>query len=317
MPTTANTTPRLSASRKRSYALVTMALSVAVGLLIAELALRQVMGNMATDAIVQPDDELCYAPIPGSSLTYTGWLRRIPGTPIGFNERGYRGPVLAAAPPAGVTRIVALGDSLTYGVGVHHDDTFAARIGGDLGVEVINRAVPGYNVEQSVAWYARNAANERAQRVVFFYYDNDTDPTWCERAGFRSHGPAWLRRVSYLWRMWALRGFRYAATAAEINGAVTRNIAAFTRLAALTKAHGACLNVVFLWIRDDRLHRRYTDALTKLGVESLRLPSVPRDDGGRLHTPAEWHYNIAGHERAHKAIGPWLARARCRILGRP
>lgn len=44
------------------------------------------------------------------------------------NARGFRGPVLARAKPAGALRVVAVGNSSTFGWGVNDDETYPAQL---------------------------------------------------------------------------------------------------------------------------------------------------------------------------------------------
>jgi len=71
---------------------------------------------------------------------------------VATNARGLRGPDLPYAKPAGVRRVLFLGDSVTFGYGVERsDDVFAFRAGRELAaaldapVEVVNAAVGGYS----------------------------------------------------------------------------------------------------------------------------------------------------------------------------
>ena len=71
--------------------------------------------------------------------------------PVRINEAGFRGGPLPGAKPPGVYRIVALGDSFTFGYGVRERQAYPARLarrlnartGGRPRVEVVNLGVPG------------------------------------------------------------------------------------------------------------------------------------------------------------------------------
>lgn len=79
-------------------------------------------------------------------------LRQQRGHPVHINQLGLRGPEVAATRPAGVRRLVSVGDSSVFGDGVGDDEVFgvqaAARLG--PGVEHVNAAVPGYSTWQSI-----------------------------------------------------------------------------------------------------------------------------------------------------------------------
>lgn len=68
------------------------------------------------------------------------------GQRLRVNPEGFRGPALERARKPGVTRVIAIGSSLTMGGGVPEWDTYPAqldRLLGD-GVEVFNFALPAY-----------------------------------------------------------------------------------------------------------------------------------------------------------------------------
>ncbi len=71
---------------------------------------------------------------------------------VAINAYGLRGPEWTRDKPAGVRRIMALGDSSVYGFGVEDDEVFTARLGQAMGesVQVINAAVPGYSTYQTI-----------------------------------------------------------------------------------------------------------------------------------------------------------------------
>jgi hypothetical protein len=83
-----------------------------------------------------------------------GWEPR-PGARAGggdrvvtINGRGYRGREVAPRPDSDLTRVVLVGDSIAFGIGVADDETFASRLDGQ-GLEVVNLAVEG-RPEQSL-----------------------------------------------------------------------------------------------------------------------------------------------------------------------
>lgn len=81
---------------------------------------------------------------PGARYTGRG------GEAITVNERGYRGPLHPGRPAAGTTRVVMLGDSVTFGSGVSDGETFAALLDGRPDLEVINLGVDGYGTDQAL-----------------------------------------------------------------------------------------------------------------------------------------------------------------------
>lgn len=99
-----------------------------------------------------------------------------------MNEHGYRDRPRARECPPNVFRIACLGDSFTFGQGVHAPDVFtqrlerqlnAARGPNDPTYEVLNFGVCGYDTAQERKVYERIAATFRPQAVLLFMVDND------------------------------------------------------------------------------------------------------------------------------------------------
>jgi len=79
--------------------------------------------------------------------------------PIGVNADGYRGPAEPPQKPAGQLRVLALGDSETFGTGVPADRTWPAQLGEELAlrrpgnVAVINGGLEGFGLRDiAQAW---------------------------------------------------------------------------------------------------------------------------------------------------------------------
>lgn len=101
------------------------------------------------------------------------------GVHLTINALGMRGPDATREKPAGVRRVLVLGDSVAFGWGVEEPATFARRLERQLGaelacpVEVLNAGVSGYgSVEES--HYFRNEGLALAPDVVLIYQvEND------------------------------------------------------------------------------------------------------------------------------------------------
>lgn len=66
-----------------------------------------------------------------------------------INAAGFRGPEESWSPKAGILRVVLLGDSSTFGMGVCRDETHAVLLERELpGVEVLNFGVVGFSAFQ-------------------------------------------------------------------------------------------------------------------------------------------------------------------------
>jgi hypothetical protein len=69
--------------------------------------------------------------------------------PYAVNALGVRGPSATAVPDWTRPALVVTGESIANGFGLPFDETFAARCGRDLGLEVVNVAEGGYGLDQA------------------------------------------------------------------------------------------------------------------------------------------------------------------------
>jgi lysophospholipase L1-like esterase len=104
-----------------------------------------------------------------------------------INRLGFRGPMPENQPRPGARRIVLLGDSFTFGEGVHWPDTFAARLSRQFasatsrqemehpggGIECINLAVPGTDTRDQLEILRRVGIDLRPDLVVLVFTCND------------------------------------------------------------------------------------------------------------------------------------------------
>jgi hypothetical protein len=82
------------------------------------------------------------------------------GIPVDINSHGLRGPEITYEKPPATFRILNLGDSVAMGWGVREEDTYGRRLesilnasGRDsLRFQVINAGVPGWNLENALAY---------------------------------------------------------------------------------------------------------------------------------------------------------------------
>lgn len=104
---------------------------------------------------------------------------RFHGQTVTHNAHGNRGPEASVAKPAGVRRVVVLGDSQAWGYGVGDDDTIPAQLGrllndgGGARTEVLNLGVGGYGTDQSFLKYLVQGQRYAPDAVVLTVFKND------------------------------------------------------------------------------------------------------------------------------------------------
>jgi lysophospholipase L1-like esterase len=99
---------------------------------------------------------------------------------VRINSDGFRGKESLVA-KSGKTRIIFLGDSITFGWGVEEADTFANIIEAELNkirpTEVINFGTGNYNTGQEVNLFLQKGLKYKPDKVVVFYFINDVEET--------------------------------------------------------------------------------------------------------------------------------------------
>ena len=125
--------------------------------------------------------------------------------PLHINSRGLRGPEREVSLSSDALRVVVLGDSMVYGVGVADDETAPALLEGLLQsrhagpVQVFNLGVPSYNTEDELLYLRESYDTYKPDLVILQYmYDNDSlfKPRPIPQVGWR-HFALWqsLREI--------------------------------------------------------------------------------------------------------------------------
>ncbi len=176
-------------ARTRRRPLLVSALALFVTFAAAEVLLRlwgfrnppasapMLVWNSAEDELMasgaylyQFDDDALWSPRPGAVIQF-GERERIDGPPELVNADGFRGPAVPRSKAPGTLRIATLGDSSTFGVGVHAHETWTARLGAELSAlgvpnEVINAGVEGYTITQGIGRYKSRVRPFRPDVVI-------------------------------------------------------------------------------------------------------------------------------------------------------
>lgn len=100
-----------------------------------------------------------------------------------INPHGFRGAEVPVRRTSGCQRILCLGDSLTFGEGVHDSDTYPALLGkllrsrrGGGCVEVINAGVQGYGTREEVSLFLLRGLAFQPDVVTLGFFLNDVMP---------------------------------------------------------------------------------------------------------------------------------------------
>jgi lysophospholipase L1-like esterase len=156
--------------------LLLLAGAVVACLLVGELALRLRVGRPVhfkfPQESYQADPDAGYRLTPGESNTHA--------EPVSVSSLGLRAAEVPRQPPPGTRRILALGDSQTFGVGLPLADSWPAQLEAALGQagdgrrwEVLNAGLPGSDTCQQVGVLRRLLRELEFQSVVLGFYVND------------------------------------------------------------------------------------------------------------------------------------------------
>lgn len=155
--------------------LVVAAAVVALGVL--ELALRAWSPGLAAGSAArfELDPDLIYRLRADNAVRWSSAeFTEISHT----NALGLRGAAVGAAKRPGAHRVLALGDSFTYGHGVQDDEAYPAVVetilrGRAHDVQVLNAGVPGYNTDQSYTYALRDGLALAPDVVVLGIHCSD------------------------------------------------------------------------------------------------------------------------------------------------
>lgn len=168
----------MSVSEKKSGRLLLLLLSVFLSLALAEAAARLIFPHQKRTLpkiLVHepsPNFKLLYKPSPGT-------VNRSYGVENAINSHGFRDREYDLAKKPGYKRILFLGDSVVYGIGIKIEDTIPEqleKIFEEKGekVEVLNFGVSGYETEQEVEFFKETGRQFQPDLVILGYTLNDS-----------------------------------------------------------------------------------------------------------------------------------------------
>src|SRR6185436_15575801 len=119
-----------------------------------------------------PDTDLPYVLRPNVRTTLFGIDVRV-------NAFGCRGPEITAEPRPGIRRVLVLGDSVVFGMGLAEDETVTSKLGmllnGKTPTEVVNAGVQGYDTVAEARWLEWAGVRLRPSVVIVGVSLNDYD----------------------------------------------------------------------------------------------------------------------------------------------
>lgn len=177
-------------------------------LCIIEIILHFVLGNIAVLELFQvhEGDPPFIDLRPDFEVTHTGLIMK--STPIRYriNKNGFRGKEYSKDPPKNVFRIIALGDSNTFGFGVSEGQDYPSRLEYHLNqasntpIEVLNFGIISLNMNDILFRLKTKAMSFKPDLVLVQIEDNDYDPPAYQNLRFLNSFSVWTLRHIYLSR---------------------------------------------------------------------------------------------------------------------
>ncbi len=243
-----------------------------------------------------------------------GYLMRGPqsvsvyGHPISINAEGMRGPEIGPVLPDGVTRILFVGDSVTYGGGrVYEEELFVRRVeamAGDAGsTQAINGSAPGWSPQNWIRFVEKRGTYD-ADVIVAVVPEVDLARPFgtMELHGLRQNAPV-LQLAWFVLKAWI-----------QIAGPDTdqwqrvdpdeearRNVAATERLLQIAEREGSAAIIVLVPSLPSQSPPERWSPYEQMDVPIIDLRPVLTEP--RFFTDGV-HLTPAGHEVVAEHIGP-------------
>lgn len=262
---------------------------------------------------------LAYELEPGRSLKHA---RRT----ITINSLGMRDLEPRRDPDGELRRVVVVGDSVSFGLGVEDDEVWPRLLeqrldeGGGPPVDVLNLSVSGYSSRDEARLLEHRAPELRPDLVILAYFLNDPETEPVDNLGAYFAEPAWWQHSHLLRKLASVRNQRERA---RYGNDYFRFLHEGPKWASVPRAFGAVaacaeregfrvLVAIFPSLKRKRwgpypyrdLHERVAAAARERGFEVLDLlPAFEGSGHGPLEVRADvWHPNALGHRIAADAI---------------
>lgn len=162
---------------------IAIALGLAVSLVLVEFACR--LSGLGAPNLTLTGNKQLFAPDDDPLISFRlrpGYEDFVFGSHVKINNKGLRDDEIPYQKPDNETRILLLGDSVTFGYGVPVEETFADQWEAWLNEnsetrwQVINSGVPSYTTVQEARWFETEGLRYQPDAVIVTYVMNDPEP---------------------------------------------------------------------------------------------------------------------------------------------
>jgi len=303
----------LSATRAAGRVLRVVIVVVVVAALLAEVGLR----ILGLGRPVLYDNRLAYGfrPLPDQAL------RRLGNATVRINALGLRGPDVAPTRPADTTRVLFLGDSVTYGGSYVDEDELLSSVaaaemrrGGFPRVEALNAGVNAWGPANILGLIESTGGFDSTAWIVIAIDDDfRREKTRNGEVPYFNVAPRTaLEEVLVLGAYRLLASYKLPKPAADERYLAETNLDHYRSIAEAGRQRG--ISVLFVWHPDanglrggqQRNRAALLDMAARQGVPSLDLATA-YGDGDALYVDG-LHLSVAGHRIAGQAMGRELVR---------
>jgi len=313
-------------------------LAVIVMLALGEGGIRIIARAAHRERGMRFDAELGWRPRPNVNKTGQVWgLAR----PASSNAFGWRDQSRTFQKTVGRHRIVAIGDSMTFGVGVDDGERFTDVLERECGkAEVLNLGVPGYGPDQELRLVETEAFQYDPDVLLitvtlvndFEDVRHDVLYSW-PKPYYRLNGGQLvlfrpttsfsiaLREASYIYEL-SLRLFKnldvedHVVTGMEAVDPLPVFQAVLARLSSVARDHHVQLAAVLAYSSEQIVSGLSdTEARARAAVRALGIPILDTAEllgpsvkaGDQFFAADRIHWNAAGHRRVAQALCSWSA----------
>jgi lysophospholipase L1-like esterase len=244
------------------------------------------------------------------------WEKRYGDVLVSYNERGLRDrPILAKT--EGEYRILALGDSVTFGWGVAQNQIFTSRLENLLPdrlqrpVRVINSGVGAYNTVQEVTYFKLEGITFQPDLAMLIYVGNDIEESdgpfdpWAgaksiSEMAVRTLGSSWFYRLAHHTYHHALpkQVERQSPNPLQGGKGWSQSMSALSELVAMCEEHNIPLIVFFVRLYPDENQQLFDDVVRHahgVPVKDMGQWFEGLDASSVVNSKVDSHPNAEGH----------------------